>query len=146
MSAQQIWKRLPKESTRVYRLRTDDGEQVVGRRVSPGWVTSIIETGPPPLGPKQAWPMLLAGEVTLHLVEGLTLSRVRSMSVARIELTGFSDLGLDRLKACGLISEIISWKLRLFVPTGADGADVLARLLELHPLRRVAERSPAKAA
>jgi predicted RNA methylase len=141
-----IWKRLPKESTRVYRLRTDDGEQVVGRRVSPAWVASIIDTEQPTLAPEQLWPMLLAGEATLHLAESLTLSRVRSMNLPRIELSGFSDLALDRLKACGLISEIISWKLRLFVPTGADGADAFVRLLKLYPLQRVAERSPAKAA
>ena len=141
-----IWKRLPKESTRVYRLRTDDGEQVVGRRVSPAWVATIIVVETPKLTPAQAWPMLRDGEVTLHLAEGHSLFRVRSMSVPRIELAGFSDLALDRLKGCGLISEIISWKLRLFVPTGADGADVLARLMERYPLQRVAERSPAKAA
>ena len=31
-----IWKRLPNESTRVYRLQTDAGERIVGRKVSPG--------------------------------------------------------------------------------------------------------------
>ena len=141
-----IWKRLPKESTRVYRLRTDDGEQVVGRRVSPAWVASTLDIGVPAMNAEQAWPMLLAGEATLHLAEGQTLTRVRAMGVHRVELVGFNDLALDRLKSFGLISEIVSWKLRLFVPTGADGADVLARLMERYSLQRVAERSPAKAA
>ena len=31
-----IWKRLPNESTRVYRLQTDAGERIIGRKVSPG--------------------------------------------------------------------------------------------------------------
>ena len=30
-----IWKRLPDESTRVYRLQTDTGERIIGRKVSP---------------------------------------------------------------------------------------------------------------
>jgi len=40
-----IWKRLPNESTRVYRLQTDTGERIIGRKVSPAWVASATETG-----------------------------------------------------------------------------------------------------
>ena len=90
--------------------------------------------------------MLLSGAVALQLAEGQTLARAKAMSVNRIELTGFSDLAVERLKAFGLISEIVSWKLRLFVPTGVAGADVLARLMERYALQRVVERHAAKAA
>lgn len=62
------------------------------------------------------------------------------MGVARIELTGFNDLGVERLKAMGLISEIISWKLRLFVPTGNDGPAILAKLIERFPIQKVLDR------
>jgi hypothetical protein len=141
-----IWKRLPNQSSRVYRLQTDDGERIIGRVASPAWVAATLRADAPRLDAATAWPMLLAGSVTLHIAEGQTLTRVRSMAVPRIELSGFNDLAVDRLKAMGLISEIVSWKLRLFVPTGADGADVLARLMERFPLERVVERSPARAA
>ncbi|MEA3539242.1 MAG: strawberry notch family protein [Pseudomonadota bacterium] len=141
-----IWKRLPNQSTRVYRLQTDDGERIVGRRVSPAWAAATLGAEAPTLTAQAAWPMLEAGDVTLHLAEGQTLARVRAMNVPRIELTGFNDLAVERLKAIGLISEIVSWKLRLFVPTGAAGPDVLARLMERYPLQRVAERHAAKAA
>ena len=40
-----IWKRLPNESTRVYRLQTDDGERIIGRKVSPAWVASALAVG-----------------------------------------------------------------------------------------------------
>jgi hypothetical protein len=136
-----IWKRLPNQSSRVYRLQADDGERIVGRRVSPAWVAATLDADVPTLTPDQAWSMLMAGEAVLHLAEGQTLSRVRAMGVHRIELAGFNDLGVERLKALGLISEIVSWKLRLFVPTGASGADVLARLLERFPLQRVAAKA-----
>jgi hypothetical protein len=47
---------------------------------------------------------------------------------------------VDRLKAMGLTSEIITWKLRLFVPTSAAGPAILAELMERYPVTRVADR------
>jgi hypothetical protein len=40
----------------------------------------------------------------------------------------------------GLTSEIISWRLRLFVPVAATGPAILAALMERHPLARIVER------
>jgi predicted RNA methylase len=136
-----IWKRLPKESSRVYRLQTDDGERLIGRKVSSGWVASVVRDGPCDL-PK-AWRLLGAGEVAFQLTEGQTLRRVRSMNDWRIELGGFNDLGVERLKAMGLISEIVSWKLKLYVPAGAAGADVFDALVDRFPIQRVIDRKAA---
>ena len=142
-----IWKRLPNDSTRVYRLQTDDGERIIGRKVSPTWAATVIgDDGPPCVTVDQAWSMLVSGEAVLHLAEGQTLKRVRAMNDWRIELTGFNDLGVERLKAMGLISEIVSWKLRLFVPTGAEGPNVLTRLMERFALQRIGTPNAAKAA
>ena len=139
-----IWRQLPNESTRVYRLQTDDGERIIGRRVSPAWAATVAnDNGPVQLSGEEAFAMLIAGDSILHLAEGQSLKRVRAMNDWRIELVGFGDLGVERLKAMGLISEIVSWKLRLYVPTGAVGADVLERLLERFPLQRVAARKAA---
>ena len=136
-----IWKRLPNQSSRVYRLQTDTGERVVGRKVLPAWVAATLDAGVINLTPDQTWPMLMAGNAVLHLAEGQSLARVRAMGVHRIELTGFNDLGVERLKAMGLISEIVSWKLRLFVPTGSDGPVILGTLLERFPISSVSDRS-----
>ena len=65
------------------------------------------------------------------------------MGSFRVELLGFTDGMVDRLKAMGLTSEIIAWKLRLFVPTGTTGPAILATLMECHPLVRIADRSAA---
>ena len=48
------------------------------------------------------------------------------MGAYRIELSGFTDTMRERLSAYGLFHEIISWKLRMFVPTDASGVAVLA--------------------
>ena len=49
----------------------------------------------------------------------------------------------DRLKAYGLFHEIISWKLRMFVPTDASGVEVLAKMLDRYAIERVGEREAA---
>jgi hypothetical protein len=65
------------------------------------------------------------------------------MSAHRIELSGFTDAMRDRLRAYGLFSEIISWKLRMFVPTDATGVGVLAKVLDHYPALRIGEREAA---
>jgi protein strawberry notch len=86
---------------------------------------------------------VLDGRTLLDLQEGLQLRRAKVMGEFRVELTGFTDGMVDRLKATGLISEIISWKLRLFVPTGAHGPVILGALMERYPLVRIADRPAA---
>ena len=49
----------------------------------------------------------------------------------------------DRLRAYGLFSEIISWKLRMFVPTDATGTGVLTKVLDQYPVERIGEREAA---
>jgi hypothetical protein len=95
-------------------------------------------------------PVFLDGRTVLQLQDGLALRRVKIMGDFRVELSGFTkpapaEAGgmVDRLKATGLISEIISWKLRLFMPTGAEGTTILAKVIERHPLIRIADRAAA---
>ncbi len=138
-----IWKRLPNESMRVYRLQTDDGERVIGRLVSPIWVTQAIESDAPSVSPADAFTTVLDGRAILRLQDGLELRRASIMREFRIELLGFTDGMVERLKAIGLMTEIIAWKLRLFVPTGSSGPAILATLMERHPLVRVADKAAA---
>ncbi len=139
-----IWKRLPNESTRVYRLQTDDGERIIGRKVSPAWVaTATANDDGLNLDPQAAFAALMDGRTVLDLAEGLQLRRVRVMNAYRIELTGFTDAMRERLTAYGLFHEIISWKLRMFVPVDAAGVAVLERLMKRWPLQRIADRAAA---
>jgi hypothetical protein len=103
----------------------------------------VLETSPSNLSADDAFIALMDGKTILNLAEGLQLRRVRIMGTNRIELTGFTDAMRDRLRAYGLFHEIISWKLRMFVPTDAAGPAILAKVLERYPLLRVAERAAA---
>ena len=139
-----IWKRLPNEHCRVYRLQTDSGERVIGRLVSLGWVGNEAASPVKAIDAAGAWPDILEGRVSLTLQDGLHVKRVRVMSDYRVELLGFSEGLVDRLKAMGLISEIISWKLRLFIPTTRQGLDILTKLLEGHPALSLQPRATSQ--
>lgn len=138
-----IWKRLPNESTRVYRLQTDAGERIIGRRVSPAWVAHATATKASSLTPEDAFTALMDGRTIIDLAEGLQLRRSRAMAANRIELSGFTDTMRERLTAYGLFHEIISWKLRMFIPTDASGVAVLGRVLDHWPVERIGEREAA---
>jgi hypothetical protein len=138
-----IWKRLPNESTRVYRLQTDAGERIIGRKVSATWVANVLATDAPALTPDAAFAALMEGRTVLELAEGLQLRRARVMGGYRIELSGFNDTLRDRLRAYGLFGEIISYKLRMFVPTDASGVEILSKLLDCYPVARISERGAA---
>ncbi|MBB3811569.1 strawberry notch-like NTP hydrolase domain-containing protein [Pseudochelatococcus contaminans] len=138
-----IWKRLPNDSTRVYRLQTDDGERIIGRKVSPAWAANATTTGAAAITPDDTFTALMDGRTILDLAEGLQLRRVRVMGANRIELSGFDDTMRERLTAYGLFHEIISWKLRMFVPTDANGPAVLAKVLDRWPIERIGEKEAA---
>jgi hypothetical protein len=129
-----IWKQLPQDETRVYRLQTDDGQRIIGRRVSPSWVATTLAADAPQLTAAQVLALVLEGKTVVRLADGMELHRSRVMGVNRIELSGFSGAAKDRLKADGFFSEIIAWKLRLFCPTDPTGIAVLDRLLARCPV------------
>ncbi|MGE3366293.1 MAG: strawberry notch-like NTP hydrolase domain-containing protein [Rhizobiaceae bacterium] len=142
-----IWRRLPDHDCQVYRIQTDAGERIIGRHIAPSVVATMLRNlgidHVPTLAPDEAWTGLVDGRIGLQLADGLVLRRCRVMNDYRVELVGFTDAMLPRLKALGLISEIISWKLRLFIPTSAQGSDILASLLDRHTLVDVTDRSAA---
>jgi hypothetical protein len=143
-----IWDRLPADNMRVYRFETDDQERVIGRLVTPEALARVYEGlgvhGTASLSTNDAWRAVYERGATLDLAGGLQVRRSAVMSRCRVELTGFTDGMVAQLKALGLVSEIIAWRLRLFVPTAGDrGPALLAALLERHPLLGTRSRTAA---
>jgi hypothetical protein len=135
-----IWDRLPGLDMRVFRLVTDAGERIVGRVVEPEDLSVTRERlnlgAGTAMTPADAFAALREGRASLHLSGAMQVRRVRAMHEERLELVGASDGARAGLKALGLFAEVIAWRTRLFVPTGANGPAVLAALLERHPLLR----------
>jgi predicted RNA methylase len=138
-----IWRRLPEDGCRVYRLQTNEGERVIGRQVPPAWVAEALGDDAPAVSAEDAWQAVLGRGALLQLADGLSVRRSLVMGAPRVELSGFTDGMVARLKADGLVSEIIAWRLRLFVPVGPDGPAILARVLARHPVARVTDRAAA---
>ncbi len=138
-----IWRRLPESNARVYRLQSDDGERVIGRMLSQIEMEAVCRNlgiDAPQISNGDAWGLIMDGKVTAHLADGLSLRRVRVMNENRVELTGFTSGLVEALKARGLMSEIINWKLRLFVPVGDRGQMIFESLLDRWALTQIAER------
>jgi hypothetical protein len=138
-----IWRRLPQAKSQVYRLQTDEGERIIGRLLGQAEMEAFcrnIGMEAPKLSAEDAWPLVREGKVTAHLADGLVLRRVRVMNESRIELTGFTSGMVEALKARGLFGEIISWKLRLFVPVGEAGKAIFEGLIDRWPLAQLADR------
>lgn len=142
-----IWRRLPDHDCQVYRIQIDAGERIIGRHIAPTQVATMLRNlglhDVPTIEPDEAWKGLVDGRIGLQLADGLVLRRSRVMNDYRVELIGFTEAMVPRLKALGVVSEIISWKLRLFIPTGAQGSTMLATLLERHTLVGVTDRTAA---
>ncbi|AFL54940.1 methylase [Sinorhizobium glycinis] len=133
-----IWKLLPQDFCRVYRLETDEGERIVGRLISSEGLSRLCRNfgldQTEVINADQVWQSLLGGSSVVALAGDMTLRRVRVMNDYRVELNGFTDGMRDRLKSVGLFSEMIAWKLRFFIPTSEEGSAIVARLIERHPI------------
>ncbi|TIX93310.1 bifunctional class I SAM-dependent methyltransferase/DEAD/DEAH box helicase [Rhizobium sp. P44RR-XXIV] len=140
-----IWKLLPQDFCRVRRLQTDDGERIVGRVVAPDRLAGLCRNfgidQTMVIAPEQAWAALIDGSSFIGLAGDMTLRRVRVMNEYRVELIGFIDGMRDWLRSVGLFSEMISWKLRFFVPITDEGPGILSKLMQRHRLIDIARRS-----
>ena len=127
-------------ATDIGKITLSASRDIPFNKPAPAAVAQAVDSEASTLSPTDALAAVPDGTV-LQLQDGLELPRANVMAEFRIKLSGFTDDMVDRLEAIGLISEIISWKLRLFVPTDASGPSILAKVVERHPLVRVAHKT-----
>ena len=123
-------------ATAIRKITLSASRDIPFNKSSPAAVAQAVDGEASMLSPTDT-----DGRTVLQLQDGLELPRAKVMAEFRIKLPGFTDDMVDRLEAIGLISEIISWKLRLFVTTDASGPSILAKVVERHPLVRVAHKT-----
>ena len=121
-----IWKSLDEARTRVFRLKTDDGEVLLGRRIEPQDMTTVAETlglSQIKLNGKEIYGLVADKHKSYELNGGMSIRRSYVMGEYRIEVAGTLSEGLiEQLKSCGCFTEIISWRKRVFVPMEEEKA------------------------
>ena len=133
-----IWDRLPDKNMRVRRLTTDDGEHMIGRVLNAAEVVEFraalgLAAGPG-LTPAELHEEIIKRGTSFPLANGWRLARRRLAGAQRIEVEGPADGQVQALKHLGCITEIVSYRTRVFVPAEA----VLARVVERWPIGQLA--------
>lgn len=128
------WKKLPKDRAKVCRLTLGDGRALLGRQASASEMAETFErfgvTNAPTLSAKDAAAEALSGKPQ-RLANGLELRASLVSGLRRLEICGVDASRKDALKAAGCMAEIISYRLRLFVPQGERAVDIVERVMRL---------------
>ncbi|HOW63120.1 MAG TPA: strawberry notch family protein, partial [Candidatus Contendobacter sp.] len=135
-----IWDRV-EGSAKIYRLQTDDGESLLGRRLSAKAAAQTLRN----LGLHSEVSSMTPGEWYAAIRDGqkavlangweITVARVSDEN--RIEMKGrgpFTDAEKKILKEQGAFIERINWAERVFIPTGDDGLAVFERITASKPV------------
>ena len=135
-----IWDRLPQEHVRVMRLKLNTGEKLLGRLIPDRSLNGVlkklnVDKSTAAYTPEQAYNAILDNGETIQLANDWTLKRVRTQGMDRIEVTGETLWRFEtQLEHSGALIERISYKTRVFIPTGDDGIAVMKEILAISPI------------
>jgi len=121
-----IWRDIPSDSERIWRVTPEDGVARIGRAISPEQAVVLAsrfrggETTPAELVAAA-----MAGDGAVDLGRGLTLRGRRVAGTRRLEVEGWRPEQVGDLKAAGCFTEIVAYQLRAFVPVGDDAPAVI---------------------
>jgi len=118
-----VWNRLPDDDVRVWRISDDAGNSVLGRIVSPSGFEKLSQAFGVTMAISLSAAEVVAAArgsegVAIPGLAGARLQRSYVNDQARLEVKGFPPEKREWLKSIGCFTEIISYKTRLFVPTG----------------------------
>ena len=131
-----VWHRLDETDWKVYRLTTDDGENLIGRVLTTPQVTTLrtalgldARSGPR-LSAQEVFDEATLRRATFHLAPGWRLRGRRNMDAMRTEIEGPGYDDLQVLTRLGCLSEIVSHRTVIYAPN----AEVLGQVIERFPV------------
>ena len=128
-----IWKTLPIQNSRVFRLQLSNGEKVLGRVISAENIRAVAEQlglKNKLLSPEELVSLVLNERYSEQLPGGVTLRCSLVANERRIELVNALSLA-DSLVAVGCFTEVIQLKKRVFIPANSKAASILATVIEI---------------
>lgn len=137
-----IWKKLSRSAdNQIFRLKLDTGRTIVGRHVYPDLLPQLMAS----MGLHREAKVHDPATVHAQLVSGdlkhikfdngwkVKKSRAGAGGEDRLELIG-PNIYDRSLLSQGVLMENIGGKTRFFIPTGPDGADVMASIAKNRPI------------
>ena len=124
-----IWRDIPSDSERIWRVTPEDGVSRIGRAISPE--QAVVLAGRFRGGettPEEMAAAAMAGDGAVDLGRGLTLRARRVAGTRRLEVEGWRSEQVADLKAAGCFTEIVAHQLRVFVPVGDAAAGTIAAI------------------
>ncbi|CAM3072674.1 MULTISPECIES: strawberry notch-like NTP hydrolase domain-containing protein [Sphingomonas] len=125
-----VWGKLPDDHVQVWRLKTEDGQSLLGRLIPAPMVSKISSAFGVAGGIEIAPTDIVRHVLDCGGVEPVGAYHLKRSLVAgeqRLELIDWPPSRLAELKALGCFSEIIAYRTRLFLPP-TRAADILARI------------------
>ena len=127
-----IWRDIPSDSERIWRVTPEDGVSRIGRAISPEQAVVLAGRfrGDGATTPAELAAAAMAGDGAVDLGRGLTLRARRVAGTKRLEVEGWDPAQVPALKAAGCFTEIIAHQLRAFVPVGDCAGAVIDAIRE----------------
>ena len=128
-----IWRDIPSDNERIWRVTPEDGAARIGRAISPE--QAVVLAGRFRGGestPAEQAAAAMAGDGAVDLGRGLTLRARRVAGTKRLEVEGWRPEQVPDLKAAGCFTEIVAYQLRAFVPVGKAAATVIEAIRSGH--------------
>lgn len=133
-----IWNLLPTWHTRVYRVRTSEGESLLGReipedRIHETLVRFGVEVGEK-YPPQKVIRFIKAGTHRITLSNGWFLKPIRSGGQIRTEIIGPQYADFRRMQDDWVVEQI-SWKWRGFLPTDSTLLEsAMQKMMQTYPV------------
>ena len=123
-----IWKRLNQSNLKIFRLTTDDGERLLGRKVVPeAWeIIAPLFGIEYQLSSQEIFNSVFEHGESVELNHRLKLIATTVSGKRRLEIVGFSGhREFNWLKSLGAFGEMISHRMRLFIPATNEACQII---------------------